>query len=159
MHILCADADACPCEDLHKCIKISERCADSGFDIRPLTRSGRFEADASGSRVRSLRYPDMNITFLTAHSSKGLGFDHVILLNGRDGIYGFPAKIPDDPVLSFVIKKDPGIAHAEERRLFYVAMTRTKNRVYIIAPAKNPSEFVKELMRENRSVKVRRSRG
>ena len=130
-----------------------------GFDINALTRSGRFRYDQASGRVRSLRFPEMNITFLTAHSSKGLGFDNVILLNGRDGTYGFPAKIPDDPVLSLVIKKDPGIAYAEERRLFYVAMTRTKNRFYIIAPARNPSEFVAELLRENRNVKVRRSRG
>ena len=84
---------------------------------------------------------------MTAHSSKGLGYDEVIIVNGKNETYGFPSKIEDDPVLSFVIKGDRSIDYAEERRLFYVAMTRTKNRVYFIAPEQNPSEFLLELKR------------
>lgn len=45
--------------------------------------------------------------------------------------------------------------NAEERRLFYVAMTRTKNRVYFIAPEKNPSEFLLEIKREYKKVYLR----
>lgn len=69
---------------------------------------------------------------MTAHSSKGLGYDEVIIVNGKNETYGFPSKIEDDPVLSFVIKGDRSIDYAEERRLFYVAMTRTKNRCFIL---------------------------
>lgn len=64
--------------------------------------------------------------FLTAHSSKGLGYDNVIIVNARNEIFGFPSKIDDDPVMKYVIKDDTSIEYAEERRLFYVAMTRTK---------------------------------
>lgn len=123
-----------------------------GFDGDRLERSGLFEYIKRGSRIRSVRYPKLNITFMTAHSSKGLGYDNVIVVNGRNETYGFPSKIEDDPVLSFVVKEDLAIEYAEERRLFYVAMTRTKNRVFFIAPEQNPSEFLLELKRDYKNV-------
>ena len=89
---------------------------------------------------------------MTAHSSKGLGYDDVIIVNGKNETYGFPSKIEDDPVLAFVIKGDRSIDYAEERRLFYVAMTRTKNRVFFVAPEQNPSEFLLELKKDYKNV-------
>lgn len=123
-----------------------------GFDGDTLERSGLFEYVNRGNRLKSVKYPNLNITFMTAHSSKGLGYDDVIVVNGKNETYGFPSKIEDDPVLSFVIKEDRSIDYAEERRLFYVAMTRTKNRVFLIAPEKNPSEFLLELKRDYKNV-------
>ena len=41
-------------------------------------------------------------------------------------------------------------AHEEERRLFYVALTRTKNYCYLFVPKDNPSIFVKELIKNYR---------
>jgi DNA helicase-4 len=116
-----------------------------GFDGDQLDKSGLFEYEKRGDKLKSVKYPKMDITFMTAHSSKGLGYDEVIVVNGKNETYGFPSKIEDDPVLALVIKEDRSIDYAEERRLFYVAMTRTKNRVYFIAPEKNPSEFLLEL--------------
>ena len=123
-----------------------------GFDGDRLERSGLFEYITRGSRIRSVKYPKLNITFMTAHSSKGLGYDNVIVVNGRNETYGFPSKIEDDPVLAFVVKEDLSIEYAEERRLFYVAMTRTKNRVFFIAPEQNPSEFLLELKHDYKNV-------
>ena len=123
-----------------------------GFDGERLERTGLFEYTNRGGKLRSVKYPQLNITFMTAHSSKGLGFDNVIVVNGRNEIYGFPSKLEDDPVLAFVVKKDIAIEYAEERRLFYVAMTRTKNRVYFIAPEQNPSEFLLELKHDYKNV-------
>ena len=100
-----------------------------GFDGKNLERSGLFEFKESGSKVKSLKYPSLKISFMTAHASKGLGYDNVIVINGKNETYGFPSKIENDPVLNFVVKQDNYIEAAEERRLFYVAMTRTKNRV------------------------------
>ena len=119
-----------------------------GFDGDSLERSGLFEYITRGGKIRSVKYPKLDITFMTAHSSKGLGYDNVIVINGRNETYGFPSKIEDDPVLKFVIKEDNSIEYAEERRLFYVAMTRTKNRVFFIAPEQNPSEFLLEIKRD-----------
>ncbi len=123
-----------------------------GFDGDKLEKSGLFEYIDRGSKLKSVKYPKLNITFMTAHASKGLGYDNVIVVNGRNETYGFPSKIEDDPVLAFVIKGDRSIDYAEERRLFYVAMTRTKNRVYFIAPEQNPSEFLLEIKRDYKNV-------
>ena len=126
-----------------------------GFDGDKLEKSGLFEYVERGQRLKSVKYPKLNITFMTAHASKGLGYDNVVIINGKNEIYGFPSKIEDDPVLSFVIKGDNSIDYAEERRLFYVAMTRTKNRVFIIAPEKNPSEFLLEIKHDYKNVSLK----
>lgn len=122
------------------------------FDGDQLERSGLFEYQNRGSKIKSVKYPELDITFMTVHMSKGLGYDNVIVVNGKNETYGFPSKIEDDPVLSFVIRGDDSIDYAEERRLFYVAMTRTKNRVYFIAPEKNPSEFLLEIKKDYKNV-------
>jgi len=126
-----------------------------GFDGDRLERTGLFEYVTRGRKLRCVKYPWLDITFMTAHASKGLGYDNVIVVNGKNETYGFPSKIEDDPVLSFVIKGDRSIDYAEERRLFYVAMTRTKNRVYFVAPESNPSEFLLELKRNHKNVVLR----
>lgn len=122
------------------------------FDGDQLEKSGLFEYVNHGNKVKSVKYPQLDITFMTAHSSKGLGYDDVIIVNGKNETYGFPSKIEDDPVLAFVIKGDRSIDYAEERRLFYVAMTRTKNRVFFVAPESNPSEFLLELKHDYKNV-------
>lgn len=125
-----------------------------GFDGDHLEKSGLFESITRNSKIKSVKYPFLDITFMTVHSSKGLGYDDVIVINGKNETYGFPSKVEDDPVLSFVIKGDKAIDYAEERRLFYVAMTRTKNRVFFVAPEANPSEFLIELKRNYKNVKL-----
>ncbi|MDD2181073.1 MAG: UvrD-helicase domain-containing protein [Bacilli bacterium] len=96
-------------------------------------------------KIKSVNFPKVKITFLTAHSSKGLGFDNVIIINGSEGVYGFPSQIKNDPILDIISVDDNSFKFAEERRLFYVALTRTKNKVYIITPNNNPSSFLVEL--------------
>ncbi|MBO5077334.1 MAG: UvrD-helicase domain-containing protein [Clostridia bacterium] len=123
-----------------------------GFDGDHLERSGLFEFINRGNKLKSVKYPRLNLTFMTAHASKGLGYDNVIVINGRNETYGFPSKVEDDPVLSFVIKGDRAIDYAEERRLFYVALTRTRNRVFFIAPEQNPSEFLLEIKHDFKNV-------
>ena len=93
---------------------------------------------------------DIFITFLTAHASKGLGFDEVIIINALNCKKGFPSKKENDPIISIFDSKDKNnkINFPEERRLFYVALTRTKNKVYIISPKNNPSEFITEIRKE-----------
>ncbi len=122
------------------------------FDGDMLERTGLFEYTERGKKLKSLKYPFLDITFMTAHASKGLSYDNVIIINGKNETYGFPAKIEDDPVLSFVVKDDHSIDYAEERRLFYVAMTRTRNRVFFIAPKENPSEFLLEIKNNYKTV-------
>lgn len=125
-----------------------------GFDASNLARTGRYIYNEKTGEVKSMAFPDVNITFLTAHRSKGLGFDNVIIINASNGTYGFPSMIEDDPVLQLVVHSDRTIEYAEERRLFYVAMTRTKNRVYIVVPKSNPSRFIAELVQDYPGIKV-----
>ena len=120
------------------------------YDLYKLCRTGKFK-ELSAGRVKSEAYPSANITFMTAHSSKGLGYDNVILINMFEGKFGFPCQIEDDPIMKLVTYEDNSMPFAEERRLFYVAMTRTKNRVYIAAPKVRPSRFLVELIRDFKS--------
>ena len=105
-----------------------------------------FDYNEKEKRLISKKYPTLRMAFLTAHSSKGLTYDNVIIINGMNDLYGFPSKKEDDPIMDLVIRRDKSMEYAEERRLFYVALTRTSNKVYILAPETRPSEFVTELI-------------
>ncbi len=106
----------------------------------------------SNGHLSSIKYPQLKITYLTAHSSKGLGYDNVIIINGKDAVLGFPSKIIDDPIMKLVIKDTENFDFAEERRLFYVALTRTKNRIFIITPKYRPSTFILELIEKYKDI-------
>lgn len=93
-------------------------------------------------------YKNKKIRFLTVHSSKGLEDECVVLINLTDDILGFPNKIKDSKILSYVSLKADKYPYEEERRLFYVALTRTKNEVYLLVDKKNESIFVKELIKD-----------
>lgn len=83
--------------------------------------------------------------YLTVHSAKGLESDNVILINMVDSTYGFPNKVVNQKLLEELHPSDRSYLYAEERRLFYVALTRTKNKVYILVPWFRQSVFIKEL--------------
>ena len=93
------------------------------------------------SKLRKVNFGS-NITFLTVHSSKGLGFQNVIILNMSNDIYGFPTKIENSEYSKILLDDNQEI---EERRLFYVALTRTKNKVFILVPKSKPSSFILEI--------------
>ena len=107
------------------------------------------------NKIISKKYPKLDISFMTAHASKGLGRDNVVIINGKDDVLGFPSKIEDDPIMKLVIKEDETMDFEEERRLFYVAITRTKNRVYIITPQLRPSKFILEISKKFTNVILR----
>lgn len=90
-----------------------------------------------------------NIRYLTVHRAKGLEADDVIVLNLVNALYGFPNRLEDDPILQILLGAEEGFDFAEERRLFYVALTRTRNSVILIScgstGTKEPSPFVNEL--------------
>ena len=77
------------------------------------------------------------IEFLTVHKSKGLEANYVILLQCNKDTYGFPSQVSDDPVLNYVLTKSDQFPYGEERRLFYVALTRTRNNIYLLVPKSN----------------------
>ena len=100
------------------------------------------------------QYPDLRISFMTAHGSKGSQADYVVVLNLCAGRYGFPSEIEDDPLLDLVLAVPEAHPNAEERRLFYVAMTRAKRQVYLLAEGDSQSSFVEELIQDGHDVAV-----
>lgn len=93
-----------------------------------------------------LHYKDNEMIYYTVHKSKGLESDNVIIISLFDGEYGFPCKVKNDKVLSLVMSDMQKNSYSEERRLFYVALTRSKNNVYLYVPISNPSIFVNEII-------------
>ena len=112
--------------------------------------SNKIKIDSNG-KVTYLENKDIEMYYLTSHKSKGLEEENVIIINLIDKLLGFPNKIIDDKVLRFVSCKDDKYSYSEERRLFYVALTRTKNKVYLLTSRGNPSIFVRELLANYRS--------
>lgn len=82
---------------------------------------------------------------MTFHRAKGLETDYTVLLDVSEGNFGVPSRIEDDELLQLVIPSPETFPHAEERRLFYVAMTRASRGVYILTNQSKPSRFITEL--------------
>lgn len=101
-------------------------------------------------------YPNLSISAMTIHSSKGKEADFVVLLNLRSGEHGFPAQKITHPLLEAFLPKAESFLYAEERRLFYVALTRARHRVYLICNYNMTmtSDFVVELIMENYPIEL-----
>lgn len=123
-----------------------------GFDIKRIrNESGLFNIDELNGLI-SFSYVNedeehcrINIQFLTVHKAKGLEADIIIILNCNSGKYGFPSEMSDDEVLNLLLSEADQFENGEERRLFYVAMSRAKERVYFVADSSFKSKFITEL--------------
>jgi DNA helicase IV len=100
-------------------------------------------------------YPNLEAEFLTVHRSKGTEADYVIILDLKSGFYGFPSEVADDPVLQLVLPEPEDYPHAEERRLFYVALTRARKHVFLLADQGKPSTFVTELLKGGYEIELK----
>ena len=98
-----------------------------------------------------LKNENIKIRYLTVHKSKGLEEENVIIINLENKINGFPSKIENNEILKYVLNENDNYPYEEERRLFYVALTRTKNNVYLFVNKKNESIFVKEIVNNYKS--------
>lgn len=90
------------------------------------------------------------VEFLTVHKSKGLEANYVILLQCNKDTYGFPSRVSDDPTLQYVLTKSDQYPYGEERRLFYVAITRAKVHTWVLYDRRFPSVFVDEFLHPER---------
>lgn len=89
----------------------------------------------------------LEVTFITVHASKGLEADHVILPRVTSEMLGFPSRVTDDPILQLAMPGSEGFEFAEERRLFYVALTRARSTVTMITLSHRESVFIMELVK------------
>ena len=92
------------------------------------------------------QYPGLRFSWMTVHRSKGLEADYTVVLGLCSGKYGFPAEVADDPLLDLVLAAPETHPNAEERRLLYVAITRARRQVFLLADGGPPSTFVCELL-------------
>lgn len=121
------------------------------FDINEfikLTPNSRIKYYERNDKIEIKGLEDIAIKYITVHKSKGLEADNVIVLNLKNHLLGFPNKMTDDPMLSLLLSDDEEYRFAEERRLFYVALTRTKNEVVLLIPT-DVSLFAEELLTDN----------
>ena len=97
----------------------------------------------------------LEMHFITAHKAKGLEADYAILINCNSGKYGFPSGKADDPILNLLLSSADRFENGEERRLFYVAMTRTKKQVVFITNRYRKSKFIREIQDETEDNSLR----
>lgn len=117
-------------------------------DLIKLTPNSKIKFFEASGKIVIDGFEDIDIKFLTVHKSKGTEADNVIILNLKNHLLGFPNKMTDDPILSLLMSDSEEYRFAEERRLFYVALTRTKNEVVLLIPS-DVSLFAEELLIDN----------
>lgn len=108
---------------------------------------GRYNQDRQYMPIKSVD-SRVSVEFVTVHSSKGLEADHIIIPKMTSETLGFPSRIEDDPVLQLAMPSGDSYAYAEERRLFYVGLTRSRGTVTLITLAHQESSFVFELIKD-----------
>lgn len=127
---------------------INDKLKPTSGDRATVLLLGRYRNDQP-KRLRQWQgmYGDrLDIAYRTIHASKGLEAEYVYLLNVVEGARGFPSQIEDDPVLQLAMPAPDAFPMAEERRLFYVALTRASRQVRIYTSLTKPSRFVVELV-------------
>lgn len=92
-------------------------------------------ADAR-SRLAALRRDDASFSLATAHATKGLEFDHVVVIGMEEGRFPSARSVQD--------AADPARALEEERRLAYVAWTRARRTLTLLYDPAVPSPFLLE---------------
>ncbi len=134
-----------------KLTKIIDVIADQARDGRQkcfvLGRYNHNKPDAWQELARYAKLKAIDMEFSTIHKSKGSEADWVIVVENKSALKGhnFPANTQNDPVLKMAQPEMEHFPNAEERRLFYVAITRTKRGVFLLAPSGQASTFIREI--------------
>ena len=138
---------------LHQALREIEEIRDEARES--IIVLGRYRSSQNALSLR--RVGPRNLEFNTVHSTKGQEADFVVVLDLKENRYGFPCKVDDDPLLTIVMPPTHGKPYpfAEERRLFYVALTRARKAVYLVTDPVKPSQFVRELLKNCPEVKMR----
>ncbi len=119
------------------------------YKIKNLLILSRNNYDLNNINLEGINYRKMTI-----HKSKGLEEEYVFIINLKEGLGGFPNKNIDHKILRFVNNYKEYYKYEEERRLFYVALTRCRKKVFLFCPYDNVSSFVKELLKINKKIKI-----
>ena len=108
---------------------------------------GRFRHSRRALHTQGPRARD-KVICRTVHSAKDQEADYIVILDLKDSKHGFPCKVEDDPLLKLILPpiEDGEYQYAEERRLFYVALTRARKGVCLVVDKRQPSPFARELL-------------
>lgn len=133
---------------INKLCKLLDKLITNTNDILILVRNKKdifiYINDLFKIEKDYLLYKNVKIKYMTIHSAKGLESSYVIILNVSNNTNGIPNKIENHPIITYLITED-AYPYAEERRVFYVAITRCKIKTYLFVPRDNPSMFIKEI--------------
>lgn len=121
------------------------------FEINKANETISYAIKTTDGEVRRL-----SAQFMTVHKAKGLEADIIIVINCNSGKHGFPSGMTDDPVLNLLLSEADQFENGEERRLFYVAMTRAKELVYFVADSSYKSKFIAELEVEDLASEIKK---
>jgi len=110
---------------------------------------GRYNQTVSRSAAEIARDTGTTVQCKTVHKAKGLEADYVIVDQVQSGKFGFPSEIDDDPIVSLFLAEAAPHPNAEERRLFYVALTRARREVWLRVSHKHPSSFIEKMLRQD----------
>ena len=105
-------------------------------------------------KLHKEKFPNLELNKHTVHASKGKEADYVIVMRLQSGKDGFPSEKTNNPLLDALLPTPEDFEFAEERRLFYVAITRAKKRSYLIADMSTSSSFVNELINKDYDIEL-----
>lgn len=120
--------------------------ANANSTVYLLARFGFVLPDPSELSGLRNKYRNLKIDTQTMHASKGKEADYIVVLGLEKGVFGFPSQKVTHPLLDSLLPTAEDYDYSEERRLFYVALTRAKKRVYLVCDMVCPSEFIEELI-------------
>ncbi|WP_417546647.1 UvrD-helicase domain-containing protein [Marinobacter sp.] len=139
---------------LERVIERIAAIARPGSSVFLLGRYSFILPDQADLKRLSSRFPSLKLERYTIHACKGKEADYVVVLGMESGKHGFPSQKITHPLLEALLPEKETFDHAEERRLFYVALTRARQRAYLIADMAVASSFVVELLREQYPVEL-----
>ncbi|MFN3554586.1 MAG: UvrD-helicase domain-containing protein [Bacteroidales bacterium] len=94
---------------------------------------------------RRFKNEGLKVQGKTIHASKGLEAKVVFIIGLTEGYGGFPDIWMEDRIFQVIKKANHDLLMEEERRLFYVAITRAKDKLFLITEKGNESGFLKEI--------------
>lgn len=117
--------------------------APTNASVLILARSHAALLDKSTLQAIESHYQQLSIKQMTFHAAKGKEADYAVLI-GLDN-KSLPSRVKSAPLVKALLPQVERFKDAEERRLFYVALTRAKKQLVLVVPEQSPSEFVAEL--------------